>query len=93
MGHMRHELDRIQRDNGDTKPDMKDPIIEEIHQVREAYARQFDYDIGAMFRDIQVKQAKRPNLVDLSKEAAAKHARIAEERASYGIGDVGVESE
>ena len=63
---------------------MKDPIIEEIHRVREAYARRFDYDLTAIFRDIQAKQAKRPNLVDLSKEAATRHARVAEEKASYG---------
>jgi hypothetical protein len=62
---------------------MKDTIIEEIHRVREAYARRFDYDLNAMFRDIQAKQAKRANLVDLSKEAAMRQARVAEEKASY----------
>ncbi len=65
---------------------MKDAIIEEIHRVREAYAGQFDYDLNAMFRDIQRKQAKRTNLVDLSKEAAMRQARVAEEKASYSEG-------
>ena len=64
----------------------KDAIIEEIHRVREAYARQFDYDLNAMFQDIQKKQAKRANLVDLSKEAAMRQACVAEEKASYGEG-------
>ena len=62
---------------------MKDTIIEETHQVREAYARQFDYDLTAMFRDIQVKQARRANLVDLSKEATARQFRVAEEKTAY----------
>ena len=65
---------------------MKDPIIEEIHRIREAYARRFDYDLNAMFRDIQAKQAKHSNLVDLSKAAAIRQAQIAENKASYGEG-------
>nr|VFK21782.1 MAG: hypothetical protein BECKLPF1236A_GA0070988_103166 [Candidatus Kentron sp. LPFa]VFK35018.1 MAG: hypothetical protein BECKLPF1236C_GA0070990_103226 [Candidatus Kentron sp. LPFa] len=33
------------------------PIVEEIHKTREEYARQFDYDVDAICRDIQIKQA------------------------------------
>ena len=63
---------------------MKDPIIEEIHKYRAEYAKQFNYDIAAMFRDIQAKQSKRSDLVDLSKEATVRHAMVAEESDTYG---------
>jgi hypothetical protein len=36
----------------------RDPIIDEIHKVREEYARQFDFDVRAICRDIQAKQLK-----------------------------------
>lgn len=35
---------------------MGDKIIEEIHKVREAYAKKFDYDIHRMFEDIRRRQ-------------------------------------
>lgn len=63
---------------------MKDPIVEEIHRFREEYAKRFNYDIDAMFADIQAKQAKNPKLVDRTEFARAKRARVAKERASYG---------
>jgi len=66
---------------------MKDPIVEEIHRFREDYAKRFNYDIDAMFADIQAKQAKTPHLVDRTELARAKRARVAEERASYGKQD------
>lgn len=63
---------------------MKDPIIEEIHKFREEYAKRFNYDIDAIFDDIQSKQAKRPNVVDLSDRVSGKRAaNVAEERAKY----------
>ncbi len=31
----------------------KDPIIEEVRKARDAYAAKFDYDIGAMCRDLE----------------------------------------
>jgi hypothetical protein len=34
----------------------RDPIVDEIHKVREEYARQFDFDARAICRDIQAKQ-------------------------------------
>ncbi len=33
-----------------------DPIVEEIHQFREAYAAQFNYDLKAICQDIQRQQ-------------------------------------
>ncbi len=35
---------------------MKDPIIAEIRQIREAYAEQFNYDVHAMLRDLKERQ-------------------------------------
>jgi hypothetical protein len=50
---------------------VKDPIIDEIHKAREEYAKKFNFDIDAMFKDLQARQAGNPKLVDLSKETAA----------------------
>jgi hypothetical protein len=35
-----------------------DPIVAEVRQAREAYAKQFNYDIDAMGRDLQERQQK-----------------------------------
>ncbi len=35
----------------------KDPIVEEVRKIRDEYARQFDYDLDAIFRDLQEKQS------------------------------------
>ena len=31
----------------------KDPIVEEVRQQREAHARQFDYDLHAIYQDLK----------------------------------------
>ena len=36
---------------------MIDPIVEEIHKIREEYAAKFDYDVDAMFDDLRQKQS------------------------------------
>lgn len=36
----------------------KDKIVEEIHQIREAYAKSFDYDLDAIFEDLRKKEAQ-----------------------------------
>ncbi len=33
-----------------------DPIIAEVWAIRRAYAAQFDYDVEAIFKDIQARQ-------------------------------------
>ena len=33
-----------------------DPIIAEVHTIRDEYAARFDYDVGRMFRDLQSRQ-------------------------------------
>nr|VFJ99155.1 MAG: hypothetical protein BECKLFY1418A_GA0070994_109410 [Candidatus Kentron sp. LFY] len=43
-----------------------DPILDELHAFRRAYAKRFDYDLKAICDDLKAKQAKRTNLVDLS---------------------------
>ncbi|MEQ9372300.1 MAG: hypothetical protein RIG63_25270 [Coleofasciculus chthonoplastes F3-SA18-01] len=35
----------------------RNEILEEIHQYREEYARSFQYDLKAIFNDLQKKQA------------------------------------
>ena len=35
----------------------KDPVVEEVRTVREEYARQFDYDIEAICRDLRAEEA------------------------------------
>jgi hypothetical protein len=36
----------------------KDPIIEELHQIREAHAKQFNYDMWAIYEDLKAKEMK-----------------------------------
>ncbi|WP_416674366.1 hypothetical protein [Egbenema bharatensis] len=36
----------------------KDEIVEEIHQIREAYAKSFNYDLDAIFEDLRRKEAE-----------------------------------
>ena len=36
----------------------KDPIVEEVRAIRDAYAKQFDYDLEAIFRDLKEKEDK-----------------------------------
>ncbi len=37
---------------------MIDPIIEEIHKMREKYAAKFDFNIDEMFKDLREKQSQ-----------------------------------
>ncbi|MBR8835825.1 MAG: hypothetical protein DSM106950_17850 [Stigonema ocellatum SAG 48.90 = DSM 106950] len=36
----------------------QDEIVEEIHRIREEYAKSFNYDLDAIFTDLQNKQAQ-----------------------------------
>ncbi len=56
---------------------IEDPIVEEVRKARDEYAKQFDYDLAAICRDLQEKQQqsgkhlvsfppKRPKVVDSS---------------------------
>jgi len=35
---------------------MRDEIVDEVRKAREDYARQFDFDLGAICRDLRQKQ-------------------------------------
>ena len=37
---------------------MTDPIIDELYQIRQDYALQFNYDLEAIYRDLKEKQAQ-----------------------------------
>ena len=34
----------------------KDPILEELHRVREEYAARFNYDLQAIYRDLKARE-------------------------------------
>ena len=36
---------------------LTDPIIAELRAIRDAHAARFDYDVRAIFKDIQARQA------------------------------------
>ncbi|NJL60995.1 MAG: hypothetical protein HC903_03100 [Methylacidiphilales bacterium] len=36
----------------------EDEIVEEIHQIREAYAKSFNYNLDAIFEDLRKKEAE-----------------------------------
>lgn len=36
----------------------QDEIVEEIHQIRQEYAKSFNYDFDAIFADLQKKQSE-----------------------------------
>jgi len=35
-----------------------DPIVEEIRSIRDSYAKQFNYNLEAIFQDIKEQQSK-----------------------------------
>ncbi len=37
---------------------LQDEIVEEIHRIREEYAKSFNYDFDAIFADLQKQQAE-----------------------------------
>ena len=57
----------------------KDPIVEEIRAIRDTYAKKFDYDTGAIYRNLknQESQAGRkfislpPKRIDLDRKKSA----------------------
>lgn len=40
-----------------------DPIVEEIHKIREAYAATFNFDLKAIFADLKAKERQSSRLV------------------------------
>lgn len=51
----------------------KDEVVEEIHQIRDRYAKSFNYDLNAIFEDLRQKQAKSGReVVTLSRKPGLK---------------------
>lgn len=61
-----------------------DKIVQDIHDFREKHARQFNYDLDAMFADLRRKQARRKNVADL-KPVKPSVSCVAEPHPAYGI--------
>lgn len=58
---------------------MKDPILDELHQYREEWAAQFNYDIHAMVADLrQAELAEQRPLVSLPPKRVADISEVAE---------------
>ena len=36
----------------------QDPIVEEVRAIRDAYAKRFDYDLNAIYRDLKEQELK-----------------------------------
>lgn len=53
---------------------MKDPIVEEVRRARDAYARQFNYDLDAICEDLRNpdKTAGHPTILLPPKRVARK---------------------
>ena len=47
-----------------------DPILAELRAIRQEYAARFDYDVEAMFRDLQARQ----------KASGREYVRLSERR-------------
>ncbi|MDJ1175703.1 hypothetical protein [Roseofilum capinflatum] len=53
----------------------QDPIVEEIHRIRQEYSAVFNHDLKAIFADLQKHQAESGReIVDLS--AKKSHSRL-----------------
>ncbi|HIK13092.1 MAG TPA: hypothetical protein IGS52_23030 [Oscillatoriaceae cyanobacterium M33_DOE_052] len=51
----------------------KDEIVEEIYQIRDNYAKSFNYDLNAIFEDLRKKQAESGReVVTLSRQPGVK---------------------
>jgi hypothetical protein len=65
----------------------EDPIVAEVHRIREKLAAEFDFDVAAMFADMRKRQtALGPRLVSLAKPAvpAAETDRGSPESGAMG---------
>lgn len=51
----------------------KDEIVEEIHEIRDNYAKSFNYDLNAIFEDLRKKEAESGReVVTLSRQPGVK---------------------
>jgi hypothetical protein len=59
------------------------PIIDEIHRIREAHAKRFNYDIDAIFADLRRRDAECKNLSKLKPVKPRRALEVAEPPAAY----------
>jgi hypothetical protein len=50
----------------------QDPIVEEVRRARDAYAKQFNYDLDAIYRDLKTKERQSGRRVISSPSKRAK---------------------
>ncbi|MBD2429493.1 hypothetical protein [Phormidium sp. FACHB-1136] len=61
----------------------QDKIVEEIHRIREEYLRSFNYDLKALFSDLQKQQAESgKEMVNLSSKRSQSTRWINREKDS-----------
>jgi hypothetical protein len=49
----------------------KDPIVEEIHKIREEIAREYDYNLNRIMDHLRKKEMKHPDRIIYKKEMIA----------------------
>ena len=62
----------------------QNPIIDELHRIRAAHAKRFNYDLHAIVADLQRRQAGRENLSKLPLVTPRPVREVAEAPAPYG---------
>jgi hypothetical protein len=57
----------------------RDPIVDDIHKIREAYLEKFNYDMDAIYRDLKEKEQRSGRVVvDRTKKDAEQSRRPTE---------------
>ena len=59
----------------------KDPILEELHRVREEYAARFHYDLKAMYRDLKARE-ERGEFVVVHRSSRQPRVKVAPKKRS-----------
>ncbi len=61
---------------------INDPIVNEVRRIRDELAKEFNYDVDAIFADLREKQKKHSNrIVNLMKDRKVEQANA---RANQG---------
>ena len=64
----------------------RNPIIDEIHRIRKAHAKKFNYDVAAIFEDLRRRDAECRNLAKLRPVKPRRVPHVAEAQAPYAAG-------
>lgn len=70
----------------------EDPIVEEVHRVREKLAAKFDFDIKAFFADLRKRQAALGDRLVRQKKRAAPAAEVDRDRDSGPPGSTSIDA-